>query len=79
MDGRVQKLQLQNDDQERRKILDWISPLDFSSQQNAILGQRQEGTGNWLLKSEDFQKWMGDSRGTLLCVGMPGAGGQPSS
>lgn len=78
LDGRVQDLHSHNDDEERGKILKWTSPLNFSSRKSAILGQRQEGTEKWLLDSGEFQGWMSHNRATLLCVGMPGAGGQPS-
>lgn len=74
LDGRVQDLQSHKDDQERRKLLKWVSALNFSSQQSTILEQRQEGTGQWLLESSDFQEWMTNGGGTLLCIGMPGAG-----
>lgn len=74
LDVRVRDMQSYNDDQERRRILDWISQLDVSLQQNAILSQRQEGAGKWLLDSREFQEWMSNNRGTLLCIGMPGAG-----
>ncbi len=75
LDGRVQKLQSQGNDQEHQKILDWISPLEFSSQQSAILSQRQEGTGKWLLESREFKAWMSNNHRPLHCIGMPGAGG----
>ena len=73
--GRVQDVRLQNEGQERRKILDSISAMDFAAQQSAILDQRQGGTGQWLLDSEEFQAWVVKNKGrTLLCTGMPGAG-----
>lgn len=72
--GKVQGLQRQNEDQERRKILDSISQMDYTTKQSTILDQRQEGTGQWLLNSKEFQEWMRSSGGTLLCTGMPGAG-----
>ena len=70
----VHDLKLHNDGQERRQILDKISTLNFATQKNAILEQRQEGTGQWFLDSRDFQEWMEKTRGTLFCTGMPGAG-----
>ena len=74
LDERAQKLQSQNEDHERQKILFWVSALNFSSQQSVLLEQRQEGTGKWLLESKEFQERMSDNRATLLCIGMPGAG-----
>lgn len=59
---------------EERDVVKWLSPLDFSSKQNDALSRRQEGTGQWLLKSTEFRSWL-DTAGTVLwCPGMPGAG-----
>lgn len=72
--GRVQDVRLQNEGQDRRKILDSISAMDFAAQQSAILDQRQGGTGQWLLDSEEFQAWVKNKGRTLICTDMPGAG-----
>ena len=70
----VQDLKLHNDGQERRQILEKISTLDFATQLDAILEQRQEGTGQWFLDLREFQEWKEKTRRTLFCTGMPGAG-----
>ena len=72
--GRVQCLQLRNEDQERCKILDSVSAMNYATKQSTVLDQRQEGTGQWLLDSKEFQEWMRNNGGILLCTGMPGAG-----
>lgn len=41
---------------------------------NDLKARRQEGTGTWLLKSEQFTKWVHGTNETLLCPGIPGAG-----
>ncbi|KAH0426562.1 ankyrin repeat protein [Colletotrichum camelliae] len=61
-------------DEKKRKILDWITPIDFAAQQIDNLERRQEGTGQWLLESPEFQTWIEEDRATLFCPGMPGAG-----
>lgn len=60
--------------QERQNILDWLTSVDYSTQHNDFLSRRQEGTGQWLLESEQFQKWLDQSTETLFCPGIPGAG-----
>ena len=55
VDKRLEGLQL---DLQHQKIADWLSPLDFSAQQNDFLSRRQEGTGQWLLESDTFKKWV---------------------
>ena len=56
------------------QILDWLSSMDFASQQNDHLRRRQTGTGQWLLGSDEFQQWLETPGKTLFCPGIPGAG-----
>lgn len=59
---------------ENSKILEWLTPIDYGSQQSDYLRRRQPGTGQWLLGSTKFQAWVETSRQTLFCPGIPGAG-----
>ncbi|EHK19737.1 uncharacterized protein TRIVIDRAFT_132539, partial [Trichoderma virens Gv29-8] len=63
-------------DKEHATILDWLTPVDYGPQQSDYLRRRQEGTGKWLIDSDQFQKWLGDEieNRTLFCPGIPGAG-----
>ena len=61
-------------DDEERKILDWLSSLNFESKQNDIFRRRHAQTGSWFLDSPDFQNWVTDRAKTLYCSGIPGAG-----
>jgi hypothetical protein len=70
----VVKLVRHQDDQEQQAILNWLTPVDFSAQQSDFISRLQEGTGQWLLNSDEFQAWLNKSRGTLFCPGIPGAG-----
>ena len=60
--------------QEHRIISDWLTPIDYSTQQTDLSRRRQEGTGEWLLQSSEFQEWISQSKKTLFCPGIPGAG-----
>ncbi|PKS10137.1 hypothetical protein jhhlp_001887 [Lomentospora prolificans] len=62
------------DNQERRKILDWITDMDYAPQHNDHIKERQEGTGLWLLDSNKYQTWLRGENQTLFCPGIPGAG-----
>ena len=74
LNKRVLTLQLNSDQEERLKLLEWLTPLNFTAQQNLFLSRRQQATGHWLLQSTKFQTWMNGPGTTLLCKGMPGAG-----
>jgi hypothetical protein len=61
-------------DQDRRVITDWLTPIDHATHQSDFIARRQEGTGQWLLNSDEFQEWLNQSKQKLFCPGMPGAG-----
>jgi Cdc6-like AAA superfamily ATPase len=74
----VDRLHERQDDRERREawqvILDWLTPIDYATQQSDFIGRRQEGTGQWLLDSDELKTWMNQSSQTLFFSGIPGAG-----
>ncbi|PGH04121.1 hypothetical protein AJ80_08583 [Polytolypa hystricis UAMH7299] len=57
-----------------RSILKWLAVGDYTAKHHDSMSLRQEGTGQWLLKSDKFQQWRNQGNQTLLCQGMPGAG-----
>ncbi|KAJ7270190.1 ankyrin repeat-containing domain protein [Mycena rebaudengoi] len=63
-----------HDSQEREKIIESLSPLNFFPRQEHILSTRQSGTGEWLLNNEKFVRWKLGQRKVLWCHGIPGAG-----
>jgi predicted ATPase len=70
----VNRLHERQDDQERRTILDWLTPINYGDQQSDLIARRQAGTGKWLLNSDEFQLWLNENKQTLFCPGIPGAG-----
>ncbi|KAM0544534.1 hypothetical protein ACHAPJ_011751 [Fusarium lateritium] len=59
---------------EREAMLRWLTPIDYALQQSDYNGRRQEGTGQWFLRSPEFQAWVKPKKKTLFCPGIPGAG-----
>ncbi|KAE8131477.1 hypothetical protein BDV38DRAFT_275887 [Aspergillus pseudotamarii] len=57
----------------RHKILDWLSTLDFKTEQEDLFG-RSVPTGGWLLESDVFRRWAEGSRWQLRCYGEAGTG-----
>ncbi|KAF2176589.1 purine and uridine phosphorylase [Zopfia rhizophila CBS 207.26] len=60
--------------QEYEAILKWLTPIDYAPQQSDYIRRREEGTGEWLLNSNEFQDWINQRKATLFCLGIPGAG-----
>lgn len=60
--------------EEDLKILNWLADSNYSSQHNDYLSRRQQGTGQWLLDSKEYQDWLSTDKQTLFCPGIPGAG-----
>lgn len=62
------------EDQEAQDIRNWLSPLDFTTQQEAIFANHCPGTGSRFLKSEEYKCWKTADRSAIWCCGVPGAG-----
>ncbi|KAN0072055.1 hypothetical protein V8E54_009784 [Elaphomyces granulatus] len=58
----------------RRKLLGWLSPIDYAELQSDTLRNREAGTGEWFLKSTPFIEWLEGKKKTLFCPGFPGTG-----
>lgn len=70
----VQDIRSQLQSEEDCRILQWLSDSDYSRPHNDNIHRRQNGTGQWLLNSEEYQSWLSASRQKLFCPGIPGAG-----
>ncbi|KAH6902862.1 hypothetical protein BKA70DRAFT_1516948 [Coprinopsis sp. MPI-PUGE-AT-0042] len=57
-----------------RKVLDFLSAVNFRTIQQENLGKWMPGTIKWLLESSMFQFWLDTQCAILWGTGMPGAG-----
>lgn len=60
--------------QKVQAVIDWLSPLNFLAKQEAIMKERRDGTGKWLVNSDVFKTWESGDNLMLWCPGIPGAG-----
>jgi len=63
---------------EKRAVLEWLSPLEPRERHQAIGTDRTPGVGDWLLLTNEFTRWNRGDDGTtnpiLFCYGGPGVG-----
>jgi len=63
---------------EKRAILEWLSPLEPRERHQAIGMDRVPGVGEWLLHTSEFIQWNqghdGSAKPVLFCYGDPGVG-----
>ena len=63
---------------EKRQILEWLSPMAPGERHQAVREDRVDGVGNWFLHTNEFEKWhMSEDQVAnpgLFCYGDPGVG-----
>ena len=63
---------------EKRQILEWLSPLTPRERHLALRDSRVDRVGDWLLRTDEFEKWHTSEDQTvnpvLFCHGDPGVG-----
>jgi len=63
---------------EKRQVLEWLSPMAPRERHRVVSEGRVEGVGSWLLRTTKFEKWHTsedqDVHPLLFCYGDPGVG-----
>lgn len=54
---------------EHRTILNWFSKYNYWPAQGYHFDRAEEGTGQWLLESSEFQDWIEGGKRFLWCQG----------
>jgi hypothetical protein len=65
----VERLKSRTESDEDIKILNWLSKLIPKEKQRSFLTERQEGTGEYLLKGQGFVRWWNGENRILWCTG----------
>ncbi|XXG97511.1 hypothetical protein Hte_003816 [Hypoxylon texense] len=60
--------------QAQERILKWLSPIDPWESYNSAVHRCHDGTGQWFLKSTEFQDWRDQPGRNLWLSGFPGSG-----
>ena len=63
---------------EKRQILEWLSPMTPRERHQAVSVDRMDGVGSWLLGTSEFEEWHTSedqaANPVLFCHGDPGVG-----
>ena len=73
----VTKMASSQDTTKKKKILEWISCIDYTLNHLQASKLKTAGTGQWFLDNTEFQSWIrgeGESSRRLWLHGIPGAG-----
>ncbi|KAF5624688.1 ankyrin repeat-containing protein [Fusarium tjaetaba] len=74
-DGEMMRLWKHLNEDERCKIIQWVSDIPYESDHYIASKGRVDGTGEWLLSHEVYATWRQSDTSTLLWLnGIPGAG-----
>ena len=66
--------------EDRSEILTWLSPLEPRIRHQDLRTRRADNVGEWLLQTDEFQRWCDSSQqvesehATLFCCGGPAVG-----
>lgn len=64
-----------NNEQDRARILSWLSPIPYSQHHKRVYGEVLEGTGEWLLEDDQYADWRDSNPSAMLWLhGIPGSG-----
>ncbi|CAJ0545119.1 Ff.00g085920.m01.CDS01 [Fusarium sp. VM40] len=75
LDKEMKQLWKQLNEDERCKILQWVSDIPYESDHYTASKGRVSGTGEWLLRHNAYLAWRESDKSTLLWLnGIPGAG-----
>ncbi|KAI4248968.1 MAG: hypothetical protein LQ352_005786 [Teloschistes flavicans] len=69
-----QKLESFFDEQNMRRIDQWLDPVNYETNHEAAVKLRHKDTGNWFLKGDPFNDWLQHDNSFMWLHAIPGAG-----
>ncbi|KAK3370926.1 hypothetical protein B0T24DRAFT_627387 [Lasiosphaeria ovina] len=72
--GKASEIQTALSDIEQREVYKWLEGIDPSSLHHRACSQYEPGTGDWVLRSDDWKAWISGPKRALWIHGIPGAG-----
>jgi NACHT domain len=66
--------QLSESENQRHEVYKWLLATDPSSRHYLACDQYEKGTGDWMLRSTEWQNWIERKKRCLWIHGIPGAG-----
>ena len=70
--GAVGNLARVRSDDEKEKVLNWVSSLSFHAKQAETLEGAQAGTGRWFLNDDRFVEWVDSKKSGKSVLWCPG-------
>ncbi|KAJ5170039.1 uncharacterized protein N7500_002822 [Penicillium coprophilum] len=59
---------------EQRMVVKWLSTVDPAESHHSARAKHEQGTGDWLLDSEELRLWLTNAREVIWLYGIPGSG-----
>lgn len=63
---RIENVVQRMDDQERDKLLSWISDIKYGNHHDHVVERRTPETGTWLIRHETFREWRDTTSSGIL-------------
>jgi hypothetical protein len=76
IEAQTRLIEQSNQQEAKRKLLNWISTMKHDQKHSRIRGSRTENTGSWLLQTAEYLVWRDDlsAANLLWCPGIQGSG-----
>lgn len=72
---RFETIDKRSGEEDRLRILAWLSPIPYFQHHKMVYGELLQGTGRWLLEDSQHVEWRDTSQSAMLWLhGIPGSG-----